>query len=174
MKAKERIARYGMEAYAKMRGFTAKKVLEEEVERLKKIYPTYPVKDKELAPYISRSQKSYWKDVKSLVKARDIRIKQARKLLKGLKTAKNVNVRVIKSGEGWQLIMLGLYENTDKENIHYKEREEEKGHSYVHGEQDYDECLDECTREAQATLGGSGWELVKVLKETWIRYYGRE
>jgi hypothetical protein len=44
----------------------------------------------------------------------------------------------------------------------------------VHEEQDYDECLGECIREAQAVLGGSGWELVKVLKETWIRYYGRE
>lgn len=173
MKLLERLFKYGAVSYAKMRGFRGKKALKE-IERLKKLMPTAPIELKPTAPYISRSQKSYWKDVKSIAEARDMSIKQTRKLLKKLKTTKNVQVRVIKSGEGFQLIMLGLYENTDKENIYYKNREEAEGHSYVHDDQDYDEALEECIREAQGILGGSGWELVKVLKETWIRYYGRE
>jgi hypothetical protein len=74
--------------------------------------------------------------------------------------------------------MLGLYENTDKDDIYFKQREEALGHSYIHYEEDvserYDEALGECIREAQAKLGGSGWQLIKILKETWIRYYGRE
>ena len=172
-KSKPRVFRYGMEAYAKMRGFKGKRALKE-VERLKKLYPTAPLRLEPKAPVITRSMRSYWKDVKALAKARDMGIKTTRKLLKGLKTAKNVQVRVIKSGEGWQLIMLGLYENTDKENVYYKKREKAEGHSYAHEEQDYDECLGECIAEAQAQLGGSGWELIKVLKETWIYYYGRE
>jgi len=74
--------------------------------------------------------------------------------------------------------MVGLYENTDKENIYYKQREKATGHSYVHYTDEYheeeEEAFDECIREAQAKLGGSGWILVKVIKKTWIRYYGRE
>ena len=172
-KSKPRVFRYGMEAYAKMRGFKGKRALKE-VERLKKLYPTAPFRLEPKAPFITRSMRSYWKDVKALAKARDIGTKASRKILKRLKTDKNVQVRVIKSGEGFQLVMFGLYENIDKENIYYRQREEATGHSYVHEEQDYDECLGECIAEAQSVLGGSGWELVKVIKETWIRYFGRE
>jgi transcriptional regulator len=178
MKLEERVMRYGAEAYAKMRGIKGKISIKKEVERLKNLFPKIFIKDKKLAPYISRSQRSYWKDVKALAKARDMPIKKTRKLLKRLKTAKNVQVRIIKSGEGFQLIMLGLYENVDKEDISFKQREESEGHSYIHYEEDfhesYDEALAECIAESQAKLGGSGWELVKILKETWIRYYGRE
>ena len=176
-KASERIKTYGVEAFVKMLGKTAIKKRGGKARLLKyytEKYPEAPLRLEPKAPYITRSMRSYWKDVKSLVKARDIGTKASRKLLKKLKTTKNVQVRVIKSGEGWQLVMFGLYENTDKENICYKQREEATGHSYVHEEQDYDECLGECVAEAQAILGGSGWELVKVIKETWIRYYGRE
>lgn len=176
-KASERIKTYGVEAFVKMLGKKAIKARGGPARLLKyytEKYPEAPISLEPKAPYISRSQRSYWKDVKSLAKARDMSIKKTRKLLKKLKTAKNVQVRVIKSGEGWQLVMLGVYENTDKENIYYKQREEAEGHSYVHEEQNYDEAVNECIREAQATLGGSGWQLIKILKETWIKYYGRE
>ena len=180
-KAAARIKKYGVEAFIKMLGKKAIKARGGRARLLKYYtakYPTAPLTLEPKAPYISRSQRSYWKDVKALAKARDMPIKQTRKLLKRLKTAKNVQVRVIKSGEGFQLIMLGLYENTDKEDISFKQREESEGHSYIHYEEDfhesYDEALGECIRESQAKLGGSGWEMVKILKETWIRYYGRE
>ena len=207
-KASERIKKYGVEAFVKMLGQTAIKKRGGKAKLLKyytEKYPTAPISVEPSAPYTSRSQRSYWKDVKSLSEARDIPIKQTRKLLKGLKTDRNVQVRVIKQGEGWQLVMLGLYEYHEKEGEvitiqkeidYFKEigikrpeleeemkrtgyqikgvRQEATGHSYVHENKDYDECLEECIREAQATLGGSGWILIKILKETWIRYYGRE
>ena len=176
-KASERIKKYGVEAFVKMLGQTAIKKRGGKAKLLKyytEKYPTAPITLEPKAPYISRSQRSYWKDVKSLAGARDMKIKDTRKLLKSLKTTKNVQVRVIKHGEGWQLVMKGLYENSDKENITYKVKKESTGHSFLHEEQDYDECLEECIRESQAKLGGSGWILIKVLKETWIRYYGRE
>lgn len=180
-KASERIKKYGVEAFVKMLGKKAIKARGGRSRLIKyytKKYPEAPITLEPKAPYISRTQRSYWKDVKALSKARDMPIKQARKLLKRLKTAKNVQVRVIKEGEGWQLIMIGIYENTDKESIYYKQQEEATGHSYVHYEEDFNECYEEafneCIREAQATLGGSGWVLIKVLKENWIRYFGRE
>lgn len=184
-KTSERIKEYGVKAYVKMLGKTARKAAEKRhggrkglIKWYSKRYPEAPLTLEPKAPYISRSQRSYWKDVKSLAKERDMSIKDTRKLLKRLKTDKNVQVRVIKSGTGWQLIMLGLYENTDKETIDFKHREKALGHSYIHYEADFNECyteaLEECIREAQAKLGGSGWQLVKILKETWIRYYGRE
>lgn len=176
-KASERIQKYGVEAFVKMLGKKAIKARGGRARLLKYYtakYPTAPLILEPKAPYISRSMKSYWRDVKSLSEARDISTKSSRKLLKSLKTTKNTQVRVIKSGEGFQLIMLGLYENTDKDNIYFKQQEKAEGHSYVHEEQDYTEALEECIREAQAKLGGSGWILIKILKETWIRYYGRE
>lgn len=180
-KAAERIKTYGVEAFVKMLGEKAIKARGGRARLLKyytEKYPEAPLTLKPKAPYISRSQRSYWKDVKALSKARDMPIKATRKLLKKLKTAKNVQVRIIKSGAGWQLIMLGLYEQTDKDNAYYKLREESTGHSYMHYEEDFNDCYEEafneCIRESQASLGGSGWILVKVLKETWIRYYGRD
>jgi hypothetical protein len=180
-KAAARIKKYGVEAFVKMLG---KKAIEARGGRPRLLkyytekYPTAPITLEPKAPYISRSQRSYWKDVKCLAEARDMPIKETRKLLKRLKTDRNVQVRVIKSGEGWQLIMLGLYENADEDDIHFKQQEEALGHSFVHRTETnyecYDEALEECIKESQAKLGGSGWELVKILKETWIRYYGRE
>ena len=204
-KAAERIKRYGVKAFVKMLGATARKK-RGGTTRLTKYYtakyPSAPLSIKPTAPYISRSQRSYWHDVKSLAEARKIPIKSSRKILKRLKTAKNVQVRVIKHGEGFQLVMLGLYElkeeeegeSTQSELEYFKEigikrpdleeqlkrvssignQQEATGHSYVHKDQDYNGCLGECIAEAQAVLGGSGWQLIKVLKETWIRYYGRE
>ena len=180
-KASARIHKYGVEAFVNMLGEKAIKARGGRARLLKyytEKYPTAPLRLVPKASYISRSQRSYWREVKRLSEAKGLSIKKTRTLLKRLKTAKNVRVRVIQSGEGWQLIMLGIYENSDKESLYFKNREEQEGHSYVHYEEDYRECydeaLDECVREAQATLGGSGWLLVKILKETWIRYYGRE
>ena len=180
-KARTRIMKYGVEAFVKMLGKKAIKARGGRARLLKyyaEKYPSAPISLEPKAPYISRSMRSYWRDVKMLAEARDMKIKDTRKLLKGLKTDRNVQVRVIKHGEGWQLVMLGLYEHREKDGealtAPYKQ-EEAEGHSYVHETtEDYEEAFDECKREAQATLGGSGWELVKVLKETWIRYYGRE
>lgn len=176
-KAAARIQKYGVEAFVKMLGETAIKKRGGKARLLKyytEKYPEAALRIEAKASYISRSQKSYWKDVKSLSKARDMSVKTTRTLLKKLRTDKSVQVRVIKQGEGWQLVITGLFENTDKNSLYFKQQEEATGHSYVHENQDYEECLDECTREAQAMLGGSGWMLVKILKETWIRYYGRE
>lgn len=190
-KARARIKKYGVEAFVKMLGKTAIKKRGGKAKLLKyytEKYPEAPLRIAPKAPYISRTQKSYWKDVKSLSEARNMNIKDTRKLLKRLKTGKNVQVRVIKYGDGWQLVMLGIYIRTKKDfkklNAPYEEAEE-IGHSYVHEEQDYDECKKECTEEALNSLGGSifgdgyaseessDWELKKILKETWIRYYGR-
>lgn len=179
-KAAARIQKYGVKAFVKMLGETARKKRGGTAKLIKYYtakYPSAPITLEPKAPYISRSQRSYWRDVKSLAEARDMSIRETRKLLKRLKTGRNVQVRVIKSGEGWQLIMLGVYENRDKDDINFKRQQTEEGHSYIHYEEDfsesYDEALEECIREAQAKLGGSGWELIKILKETWIRYYGR-
>lgn len=191
-KASERIKKYGVEAFVKMLGKKAIKARGGRARLLKYYtakYPSAPLKIEPTAPYISRTQRSYWRDVKRLSEARDMPIKSARKLLKKLKTAKNVQIRVIERGEGWQLIMEGLYIRTKEDfkslSPPYEEAEE-TGHSYLHENQDYDECRTECIEEALNSLGGStfgdsyanaessDWELKKVLKETWIRYYGRE
>ena len=187
-KAAERIQKYGVEAFVKMLGEKAIKARGGRARLLKyyaEKYPSALLKITPKAPYISRSQLSYWKDVKKLSEAKGLSIKKTRTLLKRLKTAKNVQVRVIKSGEGWQLVMLGIYKN-----IETKEEAKEEGHSNLHYGEDinifYEEALNECIREALNTLGGamfgdgyadiedSNWFLLKILKETWIRYYGRE
>jgi hypothetical protein len=180
-KAAARIKKYGVEAFVKMLGKKAIKARGGPARLLKYYtakYPEAPLRIEPKAPYISQTQRSYWRDVKALSKERNISIKQTRTLLKRLRTDKNVQVRVIKSGEGWQLVMLGIYENTDKDDIYFKQREEALGHSFVHRTETqyecYDDALEECIKEAQAKLGGSGWLLVKILKETWLRYYGRE
>ena len=140
-------------------------------------YPSIPLRIKAKDPGKSLSMKSQWENVKKLAEARDIPIKEARKLLKKLKTGKNVRIMLTNTANGWQLIMEGWYENTDKENIYYKERLKAEGYSSMCYEEDFHECYDkafeECKRSAQAGLGGSGWELVEVIKETWFRYYGR-
>lgn len=202
-KAAERIKKYGVEAFIKMLGKTAIKKRGGMARLLKYYttkYPSAPLTLEPKAPYISRSMRSYWKDVKALSEERNIPIKETRKLLKRLKTDKNVQVRVIKSGEGWQLIMLGLYELKEKGKqtqleyfreigIERPDLEEQakclpgtqremlgysKAHRVETNDECYDEALGECIRYAQGELGGSGWLLIKILKETWIRYYGRE
>ena len=187
-KASERIKKYGVEAFVKMLGKTAIKKRGGKAKLLKyyaEKYPKAPLTIEPKAPAISRSMKSYWKDVKSLSGARDINIKSARKLLKKLKTDSKVQVRVIKEGAGWQFVLLGKFEHWDKEEIEAGEKDpdkkhevkEETGYSYVHYTEEYyeeeEEAFGEAVRDAQYTLGGSGWMLIKVLKETWIRYFGR-
>jgi len=183
-RASERIKKYGVEAFIKMLGEAAIKKRGGRSRLLKFYtakYPEAPLRIEAKAPYISRTMRSYWKDVKLLAKARDITPGKSRGILKRLKTSKNVQVRVIKQGEGWQLIMVGLYEHKEKDNELLKapyDREEQKGYSYMCYEDNFNDCyddaLDECIRDAQAQLGGSGWILVKIIKETWVRYYGRE
>jgi len=126
-KAAARIKKYGVEAFVEMLGEKAIKARGGRARLLKYYtvkYPSALLRIEPKAPYISRTQRSYWKDVKSLSEARDIPINY----------------------------------------VHYTDE--------YHEEEE--EAFDECIREAQAKLGGSGWILVKVLKETWIRYYGRE
>ena len=188
-KAAERIEKYGVKAFVKMLGEKAIKARGGRARLLKYYiakYPTAPLELKPKAPYISRSQRSYWRDVKSLAKARDMSIKSTRKLLKKLKTDSKVQVRVIKEGEGWQYILFGRYEHRDKEEMETEERDPEKSHeiqdetgwSHVHFTDEYyeeeEEAFGEAVNSAQHTLGGSGWQLIKVLKETWIRFYGRK
>ena len=187
-KAKERIAKYGVEAFVKMLGEKAIKKRGGRPRLLKyytEKYPTAPIRLEPEAPHISRTMKSYWKDVKALSDARDIGIKKSRKILKSLKTDKNVQVRLIEQGEAWQLIMLGEYKNNET-----KEKAIEEGNSYLHYDDDFNDCyeeaLEECIKSALNKLSGamfgdgyadieeSDWVLVKVLKETWLRYYGRE
>ena len=179
MKAEERLRRYGKKAYAKMRGLKGKKAIKE-IERLSK-HKEVPLEIPSKAPYISRAQRSYWKDVKMLSKERKINIKESRRLLKKEKTARNVQVRVIKRGKGWQLTMNAIYEHMEEDGKRLPkpfEREEQGGNSYVHYEESFFECYEEafqeCVADAIVSLGGSGWVLIKILKETWTRYYGRE
>ena len=123
-----------------------------------------------------------------LSKERGIGIKEARGILKREKTGRNVQVRVIKRGEGWQLVMEGIYERREKEGEKLKapfERTKQKGHSTIFEKQDYEEAFEECQKAALNVLGGamfgdgygntedSDWVLIKVIKETWLRYYGR-
>ena len=170
-KTSERIVKYGIKAYIKQLNPVVKahRTYKEWVKYYSTKYPKASLEIVPSHPEISRTQKSYWRDVKALSKARGLRDKDSRGILKKLKTKSNIQVRVIKEGGGWQLIMLGLYELKTPEKT---EQEEAEGHSYLHETQNYVDCKDECIREAQAILGGSGWLLKKVLKETWILYFG--
>lgn len=186
-KTAERIKKYGIEAYIKQLNKTVKahRTGKEWIKYYQKKYPDAPLTISPTRPDISRTQRSYWKDVKTLSKARDITPREGRSILKKLKTAKNVQVRVIKEGSGWQFIMFGRYEHWDKEEIETgrdkkkpHEIDEEIGYSYVCYEKNYGACysdsFNEAKADAQFKLGGSGWILIKVLKETWIRFIGRK
>ena len=188
-KAAARIEKYGVKAFVDMLGKKAIKKRGGRARLLKyytEKYPTAPLRLEPKAPVITRSMRSYWKDVKALAKARNIGTKASRKILKGLKTDSKVQVRVVKDGHGWQFILFGKFEHWDKEEMENEEKDPEKKHeikdetgwSYVHYCDEYyeeeEEAFDEAKRDAQYTLGGSGWQLIKVLKETWIRFYGRE
>jgi len=183
-KGKPRVFKYGMKAYAKMRGFTGKRALKE-VERLKKLYPTAPVSLEPKAPHRSRTMRSYWEDVKLIVKGHETSIKEARKILKREKEGDRrvrVKVMVIKKGKSWQLMVKGAYKNKET-----SETAIEEGASYLKKSRDeYEEAFEECIKDALNRLGSaifgdgyadiedSDWELTKVLKKTWIRYYGKE
>ena len=183
----ERIKKYGIEAYIKQLNKTVKahRTGKEWIKYYQKKYPDAPLTISPTRPDIARTQRSYWGDVKSLSKARDITPREARTILKKLKTAKNVQVRVIKEGKGWQFILYGKYEHWDKEELitgrdKYKAHEikNQIGYSYVHYDTDYETCyieaFEEAKRDAQFVCGGSGWILIEVLKETWVRFIGRK
>lgn len=168
MKAKERIMRYGVAAYLKMRG------LKKTPSLFKYYTEKYIGAPLEIKPpsegRISRHMKSYWRDVKDVVKGRKWGIKKTRKVMKREAKGKDVSLRITRSGEGWQLVILGEFKEEKTDEI-----KEAEGWSYTHAKQDYAQCLDECIRAAQHyTLGGSNWKLVRVLKSQWNRFYGRQ
>ena len=186
-KTSERIKKYGIEAYIKQLNKTvkARRTGKEWIKYYQKKYPDASLTITPTRPDISRTQRSYWQDVKILSEARDITPREGRSLLKKLKTAKNVQVRVIKEGSGWQFILNGKYEYWDKEELasgrdkdKKHEIKEQIGYSYTHYDTDYEDCygeaFDEAKKDAKFVLGGTGWILIKVLKETWIRFIGKK
>lgn len=188
MKAKERIIKYGIAAYRQMVGAGAKPV-----SYYKSKYPEAPVKLPVKAPEISRRQLKYWKGIKNIAKGHKTTIQKARAIYKR-ERSKGDGLRLVRRGSGWQLWMLGLYRNTKIEaapqlqtklfgkrfgklfGINGKTELLEKmdGWSYLRNYKNHAESLNECIRDAQGGLGGSNWELVKVLKEKWYRFYGVE
>ena len=196
-KAKARIEKYGVKAFVKMLGEKAikkrggrKRLLKYYIEK----YPGAPFELPAKRPDISKRQKKYWKNVNSLAEERKITIKESRKLLKDLKINRNVRIKLIRQGEGWQLYIKGLFERFKEDFKRLTppyETAEAEGYSYLHKNvEDYQDCYDECYKEAIEsaldTLGGatfgdgyvhaetSDWRLVKILKELWLKYYGRE
>lgn len=184
-KAKARIEKYGVKAFVDMLGEKAIEARGGRARLLKYYAAKYPEAPLRIVPKrldISQHMKSYWYDVKLVSEARGITDKQARKILKREKEGdRRVRVRVIKKGKKWQLVVKGEYRH-----IKTNEIAQEEGTSYTHDTRDeYDEAFDECIKSALNKLGGaifgdgyadiedSDWVLVKVLKETWIRYYGR-
>jgi len=187
-KASERIKKYGVEAFVKMLGEVAIKKRGGKARLLKYYtakYPTAPLRIEAKAPYISRTMRSYWKDVKLIAEGHEVSIKEAREILKREKEDDRrvrVKVMVIKKGKSWQLVVKGEYKNKET-----SETTIEEGASFLKKSRDeYDEAFEECIKDALNRLGNaiygdgyadiedSDWELVKVLKETWIRYYGKE
>lgn len=173
MRAKERIEKYGIEAFLKSLGKEAVKKRGGYRALLKFYTGKYVRAPLKVEPptkgRVSRQMKAYWKDVKLIMEGRKKGVTETRKVMKKEGKGKDVTLRVIKEGEGWQLTILGKFkdEKTGSE-------ENAEGFSYVHAKKNYDECLNECIRMAQGFLGGSNWKLVKVLKYHWNRYYGRE
>lgn len=187
-KAAERIKKYGVEAFVKMLGEKATKARGGKARLLKyytEKYPAAPLRITAKAPYISKHMRAYWDDVKAIGEGHEISISEARKLLKKEKQGdKNVRVKVmlIKKGKSWQLVVKGEYKNDKTGEIAIEE-----GSSYLKpSKESYEEAFDECIQSALNKLGGamfgdgyadmeeSDWTLIKVIKETWIRFYGRE
>jgi len=176
MKAKERILKYGIEAYIKMRGLKPSSSL---YSFYKEKYPTAPVAIPATHPETSARQKRYWQKVKKIAEGHGISVKQARKVFKGER--KEGRIKLVKGGSGYQLYMRGIYEDDKSGEIDVttgkvikKDRTEADGYSYVRATKDYDLALKECIRYAQATLGGSNWLLIKILHKEWYRFYGYE
>ena len=173
MRAKERIVKYGVKAFLKSLGKEAIKK-RGGYRRLLKFYTgKYVQAPLEVEPptkgRISGQMRAYWKDVKRIVEGRKLGIVKARKLMKKEGVGKDVKLRVIKTGEGWQLTLKAAFrdEKTGAE-------EDAEGFSRLHKERNYDECFDECVRFCQAFLGGSNWNLIGVYSYKWNRYFGRE
>ena len=186
-KAAERIQKYGVEAFVKMLGKKAIKARGGRARLLKyytEKYPTAPLKITPKAPYISRHMEEYWKDVKAIKEGHEISITEARKLLKREKQGDRrarVKVMVTKKGKSWQLLVKGEYKNDKTGEI-----ATEEGASFLHASREaYEEAFEECIKDALNKLGGaifgdgyadiedSDWALIKVIKETWLRYYGK-
>lgn len=168
MKALERITRYGIKAYLRMRGLKAsptniKFYTDKYVEA-----PVYIPPPSEGA--VSRWMKSYWRDVKGIMAGRKLGTVKARKLMKKEGAGKKVFLRVIKAGKAWQLCIVGRFKD---------EREEQpdktiEAFGKTHPEKDFDKGLEEAISYAQYLLGGSNWVLVELISYTWNRWFGRE
>ena len=186
-KAAERIQKYGVEAFVKMLGKKAIKARGGRARLLKyytEKYPTASLKITPKAPYISRHMEEYWKDVKAIKEGHEISITEARKLLKREKQGDRrarVKVMVTKKGKSWQLLVKGEYKNDKTGEI-----ATEEGASFLHKSREaYEAAFEECIKDALNKLGGaifgdgyadiedSDWTLIKVIKETWLRYYGK-
>lgn len=178
MKAKERILRYGIVSYRKMiesRGRVAKPVSYYVAKYPgAKIKLPVPTKGK-----LSVIKLRYWKNIRRIKEGHEVGTTEARRIHKR-ERAKGDAVRIIRRGEGWQMWMLGLYRDTkpisepQKKMFDIKEEEEKEmdGWSMLRHEKDYYQSIADCIRDAQGALGGSNWELIKVIKEKWYRYYG--
>ena len=176
MKAKERIERYGIAAYIKMRGL---KPSPQWKYFYKAKYPEAPAELDITHPEISKRQKRYWQKVKALSKGRDMSIKEARTFFKAER--KEGSIKLIKQGEGYQLYMNGLYEDeksgeidleSGKVKVGTRDRAEAEGYSKVRIEKEYEVSFRECVKWSQYILGGSNWILIKVIKQEWYRYLG--
>jgi hypothetical protein len=189
MRTKERIEKYGIRAYIKMLG--AKKVKERGGETAlisfyKKKYPKAKLGKVIKPSRQSISMKNYWYKIKQIAAGHKIPIKKARKIFK--KERKEGEIRLVKKGRGYQLYLKGIYEYIEK--VKPKERRKERrkikhkkikkirktveSYSKLHKTKTYNRCLNEAINDARLILGGSNWNLVKILKIKWIRFYGRE
>jgi hypothetical protein len=188
-KAAARIQKYGVNAFINMLGEKAIKARGGRARLLKyytEKYPEAPLTLEPKAPSISEHMKSYWEDVKLVAEGHGITDKEARDILKrekrGMRNAR-VKVMITKSGKSWQLVMEGEYKNHQT-----GETAIEEGSSFLkpNPTEQYEDAFNECIQSALNKLGGamfgdgyadiedSDWFLIKVLKETWIRFYGRE
>jgi hypothetical protein len=133
----------------------------------------------------SISMKNYWYKIKQIAAGHKIPIKKARKIFK--KERKEGEIRLVKKGKGYQMYLKGVYEC--KEKVKPKKRRVKRGvihkktivtrrtvesYSKLHKTKTYNKCLNEAINNARAILGGSNWNLVKILKLKWLRFYGRE
>jgi len=111
MKAQERIVKYGVQAYIKMRGLRQTPAL---VKFYTEKYPSAPVKLPATHQRISRHQKAYWSKIKQIAEGHEIGIKEARKIFK--RERKEGRIKLVKQGRGYQLCVYGIYRKRIKED----------------------------------------------------------
>jgi hypothetical protein len=175
MKAKERIEKYGIEAYIKMLGKeTVKKRGGKAalIKFYKKKYPKAPIKVvTKTGKKISKSMRKYWNIVKKIAEGHKISIEEARKIYK--EQSKKGKIRLVKKGRGYQLYLKGEYEYKGEKKTEFQKKLQIcESYSHFHKKKSYNKMLTECVHAAQGILGGYNWELVRIIKTKWIRFYG--